>query len=189
MDDSNLSWADIDEIVLAGGSCRMPMIHEMLEKVSNKRIKKHREGFSYDTAIAFGAAISGQSKGRIEDVTSKSIGIKLVNNQQREYIDHLIFKNTPLPIKVRKQYLTDPYAILEIFEGESKEPIDCISLGKLELENTGDRAIIVLEIDENGILKVLADYQPEGIKETKISGSVEYPEHLLDKIQNITIIS
>lgn len=189
LDDSNLSWADIDEVVLAGGSCRMPMIHEMLEKVSNKRIKKHREGFSFDTAIAFGAAISGQSKGRIEDVTSKSIGIKLINNQQREFIDHLIFKNTPLPIKVRKQYLTDPYAILEIFEGESKEPIDCISLGKLELENTGDRAIIVLEIDENGILKVLADYQPEGIKETKINGSVAYPEHLKDMIQNITIIS
>lgn len=189
LEKSKLTWSDIDEIVLAGGSCRMPMIHEMLEKVSNKKIGKNNEGFNYDTAIACGAAKLGQIKGKIQDITSKSIGIKLVNSQQREFIDHLIYKNSPLPVKVRKQYLTDPYAILEIFEGESKEPIECIPLGMLELENTGDRAIIILEIDENGILKVLADYQPEGIKETKINGSSDFPEDLREHIQGITIIS
>ena len=68
-----ITWADIDEIVLAGGSCRMPMIIEMLEKLSNKKIKPHREGFSYDTAIAIGAAIYGQSRGKIIDITPKSV--------------------------------------------------------------------------------------------------------------------
>lgn len=189
LDKSKLSWEEIDEIILAGGSCRMPMISQMLEKISNKKIKKHREGFSYDTAIAIGAAISGQSKGRIVDVAPNSLGIKLINNKQREYIDHLIYKNSPLPVKVQKQYLTDSYAILEVYEGESKEPLECAFLGKLELENTGDHATIMLEVDENGILKVLADYQPEGIKETKINGHGIFPEYLREKIQSITIIS
>jgi len=189
LDKSKLSWEEIDDIILAGGSCRMPMITEMLENISNKTIKKHREGFSYDTAIAIGAAISGQSKGRIVDVAPKSLGIKLINNKQREYIDHLIYKNSPLPVKVQKQYLTDPYAILEVYEGESKEPLECVFLGKLELENTSDHATIMLEVDENGILKVLADYQPEGIKETKINGSSVFPEYLREKIQSITIIN
>ncbi|HNW89221.1 MAG TPA: Hsp70 family protein [Bacteroidales bacterium] len=186
---SNLSWEEIDEIVLAGGSCRMPMISDMLERESKKTIKKHREGFSYDTAIAIGAAISGQSKGRIEDVAPKSIGVKLVNSKQIAFIDHLIYKNTTLPAKARKQYLTDPYAVLEIYEGESKEPLECAPLGKLELENTGDKATIMLEVNQDGILKVLADYQPEGIKETKINGSAAFPDHLKEKIQSITIIS
>lgn len=189
LDKSKLSWDDIDEIVLAGGSCRMPMVHELFENLSNKKIKRHREGFSYDTAIAIGAAIYGQSKGRIEDVASKSIGIKLTDNKQREIIDHLIYKNTTLPAKVRKQYMTDPYAILEVYEGESNEPRECAYMGKLELENTSEHVTIMLEIDENGILRVLADYQPEGIKETKINGSCVFPEYLREKIQSITILS
>ncbi len=189
LEKSKLSWEDIDEIVLAGGSSRMPMVPEMLEDLSGKKIKKHRDGFSYDTSIAIGAAIYGQSKGRIVDVAPKSIGIKLVNNEQKEFIDHLIFKNTSLPAKARKRYRTDPYAILEVFEGESKEPFECVFRGKLELENTGDNATILLEVNEDGILKVLADYQPQGIKETRINGSANCPEYLRDKIQSITIIS
>ena len=170
----------------------MPMITEMLERISNKKIKKHRENFSYDTAIAIGAAIYGQSKGRIEDVTPKSIGIKLTkleNSKLVLYIVYLISKHTALPAKVQKKYSTDPYAILEVYEGESKDPLECDFRGKLELENTGQSAAIMLEVDENGILKVLADYQPEGIKETKITGSGIFPEYLIDKIQTITIIS
>jgi molecular chaperone DnaK len=192
LENLNLSWDDITEIVLAGGSCRMPMITEMLEEISNKKIKKHREGFSYDTAIAIGAAIYGQSKGKIEDVTPASIGIKLTkieNSKQVFYIDHLIFKNTALPAKAKKKYETDPHAILEVYEGESKNPKECDYRGKLELENTGFYASIMLEVDENGILKVLADYQPEGIKETKISGAGTVSQNLKEKIQSLTIIS
>ncbi len=191
LENCHLIWADIDEIVLAGGSCRMPMISEMLEKASKKVIKKHREGFSYDTAIAIGAAISGQGKERVEDVTSKSIGIKLVDFRHGniEYVDHLIYKNTALPAKARKIYMTDPYAILDLCEGESKVPGECVPLGSIELENTGDHVTIILEVDENGIMKVLADYQPEGVKEAKIYGSNGFPEYLREKIQKITIIS
>ena len=187
-----LTWDDIDEIILAGGSCRMPMIPKMLERISNKKIKKHRDNFSYDTAFAIGAAIYGQSKGRIVDVTPKSIGVKLTkveNNKLLFYIDHLIFKNTALPAKAKKQFKTDPFAILEVFEGDSKDPLECDLRGTLELENTGQSASIIFEVDENGILKVLADYQPEGIKETKISGSSIIPEYMAEKIQTITIIS
>ncbi|MBV5313641.1 MAG: Hsp70 family protein [Prolixibacteraceae bacterium] len=184
-----MSWQDLDEIVLAGGSCRMPMIPEMLEKLSNKKIKTHRDSFNYDTAIAFGAAIYGQKKEHVEDVVSKSIGIKLENNQGLKYIDHLIYKNSVLPARAQKRYKTDPFANLEIYEGESKELIGCDKLGKLELENTGEYATIILEINKNGVLRVLADYQPEGIKETNIKGSSDFPDYLKDIIQNITILS
>lgn len=189
LEKSKLSWDEIDEVVLAGGSSRMPMIPDMLEKLSNKKIKKHRDGFSYDTAIAIGAAIYGQSKGRIIDVTPKSIGIKLTNNDHKEFIDHLIFKGTSLPTIAKKRYQADPYAILEVFEGESKEPFECVYRGKLELENTGEYASIMLEVNEDGILRILADYQPEGVKETKISGNGSCPESLRTKIQGITIVS
>lgn len=192
LEECHLTWDDIDEIVLAGGASRMPMITEMLEKLSRKKIKKHREGFSYDTAIAIGAAIYGQSKGSIIDVTSKSLGIKLIklkNNKEVFYIDHLIYKNTSLPAKKQKQYDTDPFATLEVYEGESQDPEACDYRGKLELENTGSSATIIIEVDENGILTVMADYQPEGIKETKISGSNILPEYLSRKIPTISIIS
>lgn len=189
LDKSKLIWDDIEEIVLAGGSCRMPMIPELLERMSGKKIKTHRDGFSYDTSIAIGAAIYGQSKGRVVDVNPKSIGIKLTNDKHIEFIDHLIEKNTPLPKTVKKKYQTDPYAVLEIYEGESKDPYECIYRGKLELENTQEYAIIILEIDENGILKVLADYHPEGIKEAKFSGNNICPDYLIDKIQSLNINS
>lgn len=184
---SSLNWNDIDEIVLAGGSCRMPMIKQLLEKASNKKIETNHLNFDFDTAISFGASILGQKSEKIIDVTSKSVGIKLVNQQQKEFIDHLIVKNSALPAKIRKKYLADPFAKLEIFEGESKDPNECIQLGTLELENTCDSVVIIIEIDKNGILKVLADYQPEGTKETKIKGSSQFPVELMDKIQNITI--
>jgi molecular chaperone DnaK len=186
---ADFSWEGIDDIVLAGGSCRMPMIPELLEKLSNRKIKRHRNGFSYDTAIAIGAALHGQSKGRVIDVTPKSIGIKLTNNKHLEFIDHLIYKNKPLPQKAQKKYQTDPYAVLEVYEGESKDPFECIYRGKLELENTQQHAIILLEVDESGILKVMADYHPEGIKETKFSGNGSCPDYLKEKIQSLNINS
>lgn len=188
LEKKNLTWDEIDEIVLAGGSCRMPMVYEMLEKISGKKIKTHREGFSYDTAIAIGAAIYGQSRGRIIDVAPKSIGVKILRKDDFE-IDHLIYKNSSLPAKVTKKYMTDPYAILELYEGESKDPSLCEFRGKLELENTTEHAIIQLEVDADGILKILADYQPQGVKETKISGSSECSVSLKEKIQAINIIS
>jgi len=189
---AHLTWDDIDEVVLAGGSCRMPMITHLLEGISGKKIKIHRENFSYDTAIAIGAAIYGQNKGRIIDVTPKSIGIKLTKDtgeRKEEYIDHLIYKNTELPASRRKKYYTDPRAVLDVYEGESNVPKECDFRGTLKLENTGSSAEIVIEVDESGILKVMADYQPEGLKETKFSNSGVFPEYLTEKIQNITIIS
>lgn len=188
----NLSWSDIDEIVLAGGSCRMPMIPEMLERISGKQITRHREGFSYDTAIALGAAIYGQSRGKIVDITPKTVGVKIFNNNTGlEEIDHLIYKNSPLPAKAKRKYHTDPYATLEVYEGESKNPeigSGSSLIGTLELQNSSKDAIVMLEVTEEGILRVMVD-QPEGVKETKITGGNGCSEQLKEKIQAISIIS
>ncbi len=186
---SSLSWSDIDEIVLAGGSCKMPMIPKMLEKLSGKKIKTHREGFSYDTAIAIGAALYGESRGKVKDITSKHIGIKLTKNT-KEYIDFLINKDEEIPIINRaRKYPSEENAILEIYEGDSREPSECVFRGKLELENKQDHVTIIFNMDENGILSVLADYQPEGTKEAKIKGDDVCPDYLFEKIKSLNINS
>ena len=60
-------WRDIGEIVLAGGSCKMPMVGDMLERLTERRLRRQVEGFSYDTAIAVGAALYGIHRERVRE--------------------------------------------------------------------------------------------------------------------------
>jgi molecular chaperone DnaK len=115
----SLTWNDLGEIVLAGGSSRMPMVPEMLERASGRRIRRNIEGFNYDTAIAIGAAMYGQQRARVKDVVSHGIGIKVMK-EGRYIVEYLIEKDTPLPIVESKQtYRAGPRASLEVYEGES----------------------------------------------------------------------
>jgi molecular chaperone DnaK len=191
LEKADLKWGDLDEIVLAGGSCRMPMVIKMIEDLSGKKVKREVEGFNYDTAIAMGAAIFGSRQRRkIKDVTSKTIGIELKDNgNPYPYVHHLISKNKHLPIKIEKVFKAEKNAVLKIYEGESMQTDECLLRGRLKLENPLGEVKVRLEIDEDGVLSATVEYPPNGIKKLKIiSDEVNtLLEELKEKISNIDI--
>ncbi|MBF0564653.1 MAG: Hsp70 family protein [Nitrospirae bacterium] len=156
-------WFQIDEIVLAGGSCRMPMIPRMLKEISGKDVPTVIPGFDYDTAIAIGAAKYGKIKGNqiVNDVVSHSIGVRcLENNSYR--IDHLIRKDTKLPAKGESTYNTasGQGSLVEVYEGESDLPDECIKRGTLRLPQVNGTVDVTMNLDEDNILTIIADCPP-----------------------------
>lgn len=146
-----LTWNDIDDIVLAGGSSRMPMIPKMLENISGKSIRRSIQGYNFDTAVSQGAALYGRNKNRVIDVSSKSIGIE-VKQAGKPIIEHLIKKNTPLPFSITDTFPAEENAVLLVYEGESTNPADCILRGRLELGNSYGKVIVGLSIDISGVI-------------------------------------
>lgn len=183
-------WSDIGEIVLAGGSCKMPMVGDMLERLTGRRIRRHIEGFSYDTAIAVGAALYGTHRERVRDVLSHGLGVKLIRNG-REYVDFVMKKDSTIPQTVERSYRAAERAILEVWEGESEEPDECIRRGSLELDNPEGQVTIAMEVDGDGCLKVSASYPPVGRKEMEIRNDLfDFRGRATDlhrRIQNLTI--
>lgn len=181
-------WGDIDDIILVGGACRMPMIGKMLEELTGKSIKRHIDGFSYDTAISIGAALYGQQKGLVKDVVSHSIGIKYV--QDGKYlIDYLIKKNTHLPLCAERRYIGGKNAVLEVYEGESIHPDECRCRGRIPLYDIDGHVTIKMELDEHNGLRVIADYPPHRI-EKKFEGEEINDQRLKElrsKVQSVVI--
>jgi molecular chaperone DnaK len=185
-----LSWNDVNQIVLAGGSCRMPMIAAMLEQRTQRRLRRHIQGFNYETAIAVGAALYGVHRDRVQDVLSHGFGVKLISNG-RPVVDYLAVKDKPLPICVNRMYRAERAAILEVYEGESALPDECSLRGRLELDNPEGDVKVILEINRDGFLRVIADYPPHGRKDVEIRNEVfdfdGRAERLRNLIQAITI--
>ena len=161
LEKAGLTWNDIDEVVLAGGSSRMPMIPKMLEQLSDKNIRRNIPGFDYDTAISQGAALYGRNKSRVVDVSSKSIGIEL-KTSRGAVNEHLIKKNSPLPISISQTFPAEANAVLKVYEGESTNPEECTLRGRLELGNPSGEVTVNLSIDFNGVIH--ASVEAAGIK-------------------------
>jgi molecular chaperone DnaK (HSP70) len=164
---AEMFWNDVDDVVLAGGSCRMPMIPKLVEELSGKKIPRNVAGFSYDTAIAMGAAIYGIKRNKIKDVTSKTIGIEVKING-RPYIEHLIKKNTLLPVQVEKDFFAEPNAVLKIYEGESNRPEECLLRGRLELKNREGMVTVMINVNEDGVISCIVELSPNEKKELEI---------------------
>ena len=139
----DLNWNNISEIVLAGGSTRLPMVRDLLESISNKKLRK--DLVNPDECVALGAALQGvlintenrlsqnfNSFGRIksiEDVASHSLGFVTVK-ENKLHNSTMIKKNSPLPYKISKNKFTnsrDNQDSLEIIvlQGESINPNNC----------------------------------------------------------------
>lgn len=141
----------------------MPMISDMLEKLTGKKIRKHVSGFEYDTAIAIGAAHYVQQKGLVKNVVSHSIGVKYVKDE-RYLIDHLIQKDTPLPVQVERRYKGGPKTVLEVYEGESVHPDECTRRGRIPLHEVDGQVTISMELDEYNVLRICANYPPHKVE-------------------------
>jgi molecular chaperone DnaK len=139
---AGLTWKDLDQVLLVGGSTRMPMVANMLRKLSGK---EPDASVSVDEAVAHGAALHAgillaEGRGQrpllqIKNVNSHSLGVVAVDartGRKRNAI--LIPRNTPLPVTAKRVFRTqkvDQKSILvQIVEGESASPEDCSQVGK-----------------------------------------------------------
>lgn len=189
----DMEWEDLDEVIMAGGSCRMPMIPKMLERMTGQTVRQHIEGFDYDTAVAIGAALYGEHPDHALDVVSHSLGIKLQNpDDGRFYIEHLIEKNQRLPVDVEETYRAGSNAVLEVYQGESSRPDECVSRGRLELDNAEGPVTIGLHASRDGTLTATADYPPDGKKEAELKSELyTYDERampLREQVQSLRIM-
>lgn len=167
LDKARLTWGDIDEVILAGGSCRMPMIPDMLEDLTKKRIQRNIPGFSYDTAIAIGAVIYGSKRSAVQDVTSKAIGVE-VTQHGRKLIEHLIERNKLLPVEVKREFKAEPNAVLKVYEGESVRPDECVLRGRLELGNPEGKVSVTMSVNMDGVLLSVVEFPPDARRELTI---------------------
>lgn len=171
---AGVGWNDIDRILIVGGSTRMPMVPQMLGRISGK---PPSEAVSPDEAIARGAAIyarwlldsaSGQpAPYRITDVNSHSLGVAGVVVDSRKPVHAVIIpKNSPLPVKVTRTFVTKTdnqrSIVIRVLEGESRDPNECTLIGHAVIRDLppglprGHRVQVTYEYQANGRLHVEA---------------------------------
>ncbi|KAH9834447.1 heat shock protein 70 [Rhodofomes roseus] len=165
--DANLKKEDIDEVVLVGGSTRIPRVQQLLKEYFGKEPSK---GINPDEAVAYGAAVQGgilsgdESLGDIVlvDVCPLTLGIETTGGVMTK----LIPRNTVIPTRKSQIFSTaadnQPTVLIQVFEGERSMTKDNNLLGKFELSGIppAPRGVpqieVSFEIDANGIMKISA---------------------------------
>lgn len=188
--DRPATWSDIDEIVLVGGSCRMPMVRTLVERLSRRSVRTAIEGFDLDTSVAAGAALCSSTRGeRMQDVMSHTISVRL-RGPDRDYLRPLIRKDTPLPREIHEEYEAGANAYVELFEGESTVPDECVRRGKLELRSAGPVGLW-LRADQSGILRVEVEDASRDRKRMEIEHELyahdERAKQLKERIQRVEL--
>jgi len=179
--DAGLSTGDIDEVILVGGSTRMPKVQELVEKFFGKKPNK---GVNPDEVVAVGAAIQGGVlTGDVKDVllldvTPLSLGIETMGNVFTKLID----ANTTIPTKKSQVFSTavdnQPSVEIHVLQGERAMAKDNKTIGRFHLDGIppagrGTPQIeVTFDIDANGLIHVTAlDKQTNKMQEIRIEAS------------------
>jgi molecular chaperone DnaK len=190
---ADLSTSDIDEIILVGGSTRIPAIQEAVEKFFGKAPSK---GVNPDEVVSLGAAIQGGVlTGDVKDVllldvTPLSLGIETMGNVFTKLID----ANTTIPTKKSQVFSTavdnQPSVEIHVLQGERAMAVDNNTIGRFHLDGLppAQRGVpqieVTFDIDANGIIKVSAlDKGTNKSHEIRIEASSGLSEEEIEKMK------
>ncbi|WP_227354973.1 molecular chaperone DnaK [Haladaptatus salinisoli] len=193
LSDADYSKSDIDEVILVGGSTRMPQVQEKVEEMTAQEPKKN---VNPDEAVALGAAIQGGVlSGDVDDivlldVTPLSLGIEVKGG----LFERLIDKNTTIPTEESKIFTTaadsQTSVQVRVFQGEREIANENELLGEFHLSGippapAGTPQIeVAFNIDENGIVNVSAEDQGSGNQEEiTIEGGAGLSDEEIDRMQ------
>lgn len=193
--DAGMKAGDLNEVVLVGGSTRMPMVHDLVRKLTDG--KDPHKGVNPDEVVAIGAAIQGGVlAGDVKDillldVTPLSLGVETMGNVMTVMIE----RNTTIPVRKTEVYSTaadNQTAVdIHVLQGERPMAADNMSLGRFRLDGIppAPRGVpqveVTFDIDANGILNVTAKDKATG-KEQKvtITASTNLDKSDIDRMVN-----
>ena len=192
LNDARLDKADINEVVLVGGSTRIPAIKNLVESLTNK---KPNQSVNPDEVVAIGAAIqAGILAGEIKDVllldvTPLSLGVETLGGVMTK----IIARNTTIPVKKSEMFSTavdnQTNVEIHILQGERELVAGNKSLGNFRLDGIppADRGVpqieVTFDIDVDGILSVKAREKETGVEQSvTIQGASNLNENEVEKM-------